>query len=105
MIKVFVYGTLMRGRGNHAFYLGNQRFLGIAELEGYALYDLGSFPGIIAESAETVRGELYEIDAQCLSQLDKLEGNGSLYIRESVTIHQDGAARGAEVYMEWTSPA
>ena len=99
MITVFVYGTLMGNRANHRFYLKNQRYLGQAVLPGHALYDLGSFPGTIADPTEKVRGELYEINSQCLRQLDQLEGNGSLYVRETVMVRLGDEKREAQVYI------
>ncbi|MBO1265523.1 hypothetical protein J3A84_10810 [Proteiniclasticum sp. SCR006] len=38
--------TPLRGSRNHASYLQDAKYLGEAELSGYGLYDLGSYPGI-----------------------------------------------------------
>lgn len=76
---VFVYGTLMKGRRNHEAFLKNSRFIGKGVLEGYALYDLGSYPGIKENSDGKVKGELYEIDIVTLERLNCLEGEGILY--------------------------
>ncbi len=78
---VFVYGTLMQGRENHEKFLSEASFKGQAHIEGYALYDLGSYPGIIAEEEQKVLGEVYEIDAKILRELDWLEDEGDLYQR------------------------
>ncbi len=58
MIRVFVYGTLMKNCYNHDYFLKDQKHLGQAVLPGYALYNLGSFPGIIPDNEEFVMGEL-----------------------------------------------
>jgi gamma-glutamylcyclotransferase (GGCT)/AIG2-like uncharacterized protein YtfP len=79
-MKVFVYGTLMMGKGNHHL-LKNAVFIDATVVKGYVLYDLGSFPGIIKNKDEKVKGELYKIDSSILKKLDHLEGEGSLYIR------------------------
>lgn len=47
--KVFVYGTLMKGHGNHSYYLSQSEFHGKGEITGYALYAVSSFPGIVLE--------------------------------------------------------
>lgn len=76
---VFVYGTLMKGRRNHEPFLKNSRFIGKGILEGYSLYDLGSYPGIKENRADKVKGESYEIDLDTLQRLNCLEGEGTLY--------------------------
>ena len=54
---VFVYGTLMRGeRAEHLMAEGE--FAGEYTLSGYALYDLGRNPGILAKAGEEVDGEV-----------------------------------------------
>lgn len=99
MIKVFVYGTLMKNGYNHQYYLKGQKYMGQAILSGYALYNLGSYPGIIADETEQVLGELYEIDLKILRRLDILEGNGSLYIRQPVRVRIQDEKVDAEVYV------
>lgn len=99
MMLVFVYGTLMRNRYNHQYFLAGQKYLGQAVLRGFALYNLGSYPGIITDENEKVLGELYEIDQAILPRLDRLEGNGSLYIRHSVEVWLDDMKTSASVYV------
>ncbi|NLC42782.1 MAG: gamma-glutamylcyclotransferase, partial [Clostridiales bacterium] len=76
---VFVYGTLMKSRNNHESFLKSSRFVGNGILEGYSLYDLGSYPGIKENRNDKVKGELYEIDLSTLHRLNCLEGEGTLY--------------------------
>ena len=83
--NVFVYGTLMRGEANHDYYLHDDWFVGKASLSGYDMYDIGAFPGIVL-GAGIIPGELYEVDDETLQNLDYLEGEGSLYIRECVPV-------------------
>lgn len=98
-MRVFVYGTLMTNCYNHERYFKGQKYLGQAVLHGYALYNLGSYPGIIPDEKEKVLGELYEIDRQILKQLDILEGNGRLYIRQSTEVSLDDVKISTEVYV------
>ena len=44
MIKIFVYGTLMRGGCYHKQFLAGHKFLGKGVISDYALYDLGATP-------------------------------------------------------------
>lgn len=91
-LKVFVYGTLMKGKGN-SHYLEKCKGLGNAMISGFRLYDTGyGFPGIKHGKSEKVKGEVYEIETiDQLQRLDCLEGNGSLYSREFVVAHgEDG---------------
>ena len=78
--KVFVYGTLMTGESNH-LYLENSKCLGIAAIEGYEMYNVGWFPAIVPGKS-TIPGELYEVPKCDMSNIDMLEGEGSLYIRK-----------------------
>lgn len=85
-IKLFVYGTLMKGNSNHERYLAKSKFIGNAKMKDYALYDLGSYPGIVKREGCTVKGEVYEIDDKTKTLIDKLEGEGSLYFAEQVEV-------------------
>lgn len=99
MIKVFTYGTLMKNGYNHNYYLSGQKFLGSALLPGYALYNLGSYPGIIPDDRGQVLGELYEIDLPTLNRLDLLEANGTLYIRQTLIVIRGDEEVNAQVYI------
>jgi len=83
---VFVYGTLMKGRANHDHFLKNCTLMGEGRLFGFALYELGSYPGIKPKKNAQVLGELYLVDERTLERLDILEGNGTLYDRVDVEV-------------------
>ncbi len=103
MVKVFVYGTLLRGM-ERSQALDHARFLGHALTKG-VLYDLGSFPAIL-KGDSPVFGELYEASDNELRRLDVIEGfresdpKGSLYVREevSVVVLSDGREEQAFAY-------
>jgi len=100
MNLVFVYGTLMRDRSNHKYYLEDSSFLGIGSIKGYALYDLGSYPGIRKDENECTRGEVFEVDDKTMSRLDKLEGEGFLYIRKVLKVEMgNGLVQDAYAYI------
>ena len=76
---LFVYGSLMKGRYNHDAYMGRAVYLGRASIRGFALYDLGYFPGILHDSHDgRVYGELYEVNEEDYERICRLEGNGFL---------------------------
>jgi gamma-glutamylcyclotransferase (GGCT)/AIG2-like uncharacterized protein YtfP len=94
--RIFVYGTLLSGEPNHRL-LTEARYVGEAATEtGFALYDLGAYPGMVQTESGQVEGELYEVDAATLDRLDALEGHPHLYRRSPVTL---ASAERAEAYL------
>lgn len=86
---LFVYGTLKRGFNNHGYLIGSD-FVGIFEIEGAKLLDLGYAPGLLLAGlpfddkarASKVRGELFKVDKKTIERIDALEGHPSLYERQ-----------------------
>jgi len=83
---IFVYGTLLKGRSNHQRYLSTARFICEGMIHNYTLYDLGYYPGVKHSKKGVVRGEVYKVDAQTLKEIDMLEGEGSLFLRETTKV-------------------
>ena len=82
---VFTYGTLMKGqRAEH--YLSSAIWGGNCQLKDFAMYNLGSFPGIKKKSGESVLGEVWFVDDATLAAMDNYESEGSLYLRKQVTV-------------------
>ncbi len=99
---IFVYGTLKRhGSNNH--HLASQRFIAEANTgRGYTLYELDGYPGMIqdAKDSKGVKGELWEVDAPCLTALDKLEGvDEGLYVRERISLRAPHDALSVDAYL------
>lgn len=82
--QVFVYGTLMKDEYNHIF-LQNSKYINNATLENYDMYNVGSYPAIIPGEDEII-GELYEVPIKDMPAIDRLEGEGCLYIKKCKTI-------------------
>lgn len=90
-MKIFVYGSLMKGEGNHSL-LDNEysTYIGKAVTKrGFTLYDLGGFPGMVEKGNDAIVGEIYDICASTLSRLDQLEGHPQFYRRKYIQL-QDG---------------
>ncbi len=89
MQKLFVYGTLKRGCSNHHFLLG-QTYLGDALTKPcYRMVNLGGYPGLVLDEAAgiAIKGELWEIDADCLTMVDFLEDvANNLYARSQARL-------------------
>lgn len=86
---IFVYGTLMsNNRGNHT-YLNNAEFKGKCILNGYSLYNLGYYPGIVEDLEGKVKGELYLVDMDVIPEIDVYEAEGTLYKRTLVKVYSE----------------
>jgi gamma-glutamylaminecyclotransferase len=83
--KVFVYGTLLKGEGNH--YLMEHdtvEFIGIDKISGFKMINLRYFPAcIISKNDSIVIGEVYDFSKYpgLLKVLDNLEGYPLFYNR------------------------
>jgi gamma-glutamylcyclotransferase (GGCT)/AIG2-like uncharacterized protein YtfP len=85
---VFVYGTLKIGGLLHEN-LGEDAVLvdDEAVVHDYTLYVARSgIPVMVREKDKTVIGEVYAVDWKDVSRLDKVEGEGHLYQRHSLTL-------------------
>ena len=78
----------MEGQSNYRNYLYPDRPLASGTIDGFEMYDLGSFPGIV-QGNEKVKGELFAVTSAGLADLDRLEGNGSLYNRKWTEVSTD----------------
>lgn len=94
---VFVYGSLMRGFGNHRL-LAGAMYLGPARTRPeFRMHSLGGFPGMVAGGTQSVMGELYVVDDETtLGELDALEGHPRFYQRTPIVL-SDGTH--AETYL------
>jgi len=85
--RVFVYGSLLSGFGNHSR-LETSKYVGNGWLNHAAMYDLGAFPAVHhgKEHQGGVVGEVYEVDDLTLGSLDALEGHPNFYRRKLLPI-------------------
>ena len=97
---LFVYGTLRRGQGLHVELLQTRaEFVGEAWMPG-TLYDLGWYPGAVAEGDQVISGELYRLPEprSALRSLDAVEGGEFRRVAVRVRL-ADGGTRRAWVYL------
>lgn len=91
--KVFVYGSLLRGFGNHRLLVGSELLAGDAVCDGLAMFDVagGAYPGCtLGTGRDQVAGELYRVDAATLARLDRLEGHPRFYCRKLRSVFVPG---------------
>lgn len=89
-IKVFVYGTLKKGFGNHSL-LNNSKWITDAFIKG-SLFSIEhvDYPAFLDVGDFDIYGEVYEVNQRTLAQLDDLEGyhgpndSNNLYERKEV---------------------
>jgi gamma-glutamylcyclotransferase (GGCT)/AIG2-like uncharacterized protein YtfP len=96
MTRLFVYGTLKRGRENHRW-LSGQRFIAEARTAPvYRLFDLGGYPGMIRdENGLSIEGEIWDVDADGMKNLDILEDlEGGEYKRVLIDLHDGTRVEG-----------
>lgn len=95
-MKVFVYGTLLSGFGNHIRFLEDRegaKLLGEGRTKPeFTMYNVGAFPGVMLEGDTSILGEIYEVSEEVATNLDYLEGvnftnpEKGLYRRETITL-------------------
>lgn len=90
MKLLFTYGTLKRGFPLHEVLKG-QRYIGIARTApNYTIHQYSSYPAMIAEeNGNHVYGELYEVNDDCLREVDAVEGcDRGLFERKIVNLDE-----------------
>lgn len=92
MFRLFVYGSLKRGCCHHER-LQAARYVGVAETPpGYSLFRVGDYPALVALGSGVVSGEIYEIDADLLADIDEFEDAPHLYQRVRLTLADESEA-------------
>ena len=87
--RIFVYGTLMKGEPNH-FLIDrdpkNKFIKQAATTRNFNLFDLGGFPGMTMPGNNSVLGEIYEVTARTIRDLDILESHPQFYRRSYIDL-------------------
>jgi len=88
MVKIFVYGSLMKGEFNHPILeRNNNKFIRSASTtRDYNLFDLGGFPGMTRPGSYSIIGEIYEVCSETIRHLDILESHPQFYKRSLICL-------------------
>jgi gamma-glutamylcyclotransferase (GGCT)/AIG2-like uncharacterized protein YtfP len=87
-VLIAVYGSLRKGHYNYERFGGSHSFAykGTFQINGYKLYNLGSYPGIIeAEKGDFITVDLFECPDDVAKQIDWME-TGSGYSAETIQV-------------------
>ena len=98
--RLFIYGTLKRGH-QRAELLAGQRYLGDAcSRPLYRMYQVDQYPGLVHdEGGVSLEGELWEVEPECLADLDQVERvDAGLYRRERITLEDPWQEEVVEAY-------
>lgn len=90
--KLFVYGTLRAGHrmSRNLGLDGTSPVTANVTVDGFQMFDLGSFPGIIPGKGQ-VTGDIFDVDPKYLPGLDSYEGVPYLYRRETIEVPGHGS--------------
>jgi len=90
LLRLFAYGTLMRGGSRHRFLAAGAELVGEGTVPG-RLLGLRGYPGLIAGRGR-VHGELYRLHrVELLPVLDREEGYN--FVRGRTTVTLEGGRR------------
>ena len=89
-MNIFVYGSLKKGKSRNCF-LEKQVFVKeISTKPIYRLYNLGMFPAMVEDvNGISIKGELWEVDDECLKFLDLIEAHPLLFHRKRVDLNEE----------------
>jgi gamma-glutamylcyclotransferase (GGCT)/AIG2-like uncharacterized protein YtfP len=102
-VRVFVYGTLKKGLGNHGL-LSGSKFIGTAHTvsKWIMIGESLAFPYVLRRDGQIgkqIKGEVYEVDSSTLKRLDQLEGVPTHYKRINVYVEYDNKETSENVAM------
>lgn len=98
--RVFVYGSLLSGLGNHACLEGQELEGGATTADKYTMVSLGGFPGLYEDGETSIVGETYLVNSEGMTRLNGLEGvnennpKSGLYRREDIHLDDGSLAVG-----------
>lgn len=100
---VFVYGTLRGGGSNH-FRMDGAEFVAAGMVKG-RLYHIDWYPGLVPDgNAGEVLGEVYQVSAGILDELDRFEGSEYRRVRVEVNCGGNHRSPFSAWLWEWLGP-
>ena len=102
-VNVFVYGSLLKGFGNHVLLTRSELLGEYVTANRYRMVSFGFYPAVEHPEEDIlddmpsskamsnskyrpVAGEIYKVNKDTLRSLDALEGNGFFYEREHIPV-------------------
>lgn len=85
-MRIFVYGTLLKGEANHDLLQGVKYLYTASTEPAFRLLNMGSFPAMTEGGESSVTGEVYEVPMEVLRDLDRLEGHPDWYERKQIRL-------------------
>ncbi len=73
-VKIFVYGTLKYGFGNHGVLGSEAKFICKDSVKGFEMRSLRAYPAVVPCEGSVVNGEVWSIPELQLHNVDRLEG-------------------------------
>ena len=105
MHRVFVYGTLKRGNGNHSLLAESKFVEASATLKPFWMITT-TFPIVLDDVRDDfagahgpIAGEIYHVDDGTLAQLDRLERVGRSYDRKVTEVTENGKIVQGYIYI------
>lgn len=101
MVKLFIYGTLRRGHGNHSMLDGIARFLGNAVLKKHEKIHSNHLPYVIPTLRNgEVEGELYDVvgDIREIIRMERMAGYDMTSVSEYIVSSDIEGGNDDEVY-------
>ncbi len=93
--RLFVYGSLRRGRENHDE-LEGAKYVGSARTDArYRLVQRDGYRALV-DGDRVIEGELYDVSEELIARLDAFEGSG--YVRATVAL-----ADGSTAFAYWSA--
>ena len=90
-ILVAVYGSLKSGESNNGLLINSELLDSGTTLPNYDLLDFKAYPGAIP-GTNSLRVEVWSVDSDTLTRLDRLESHPHFYKREEIVITLDSGA-------------
>jgi gamma-glutamylcyclotransferase (GGCT)/AIG2-like uncharacterized protein YtfP len=105
-VPLFTYGTLMTGNKRHELLKSEGEFLGesMTVRMDYEMVETSDFPVALMETGNKsaygrIKGELWLVPIETLIDLDHVEKNGKLFIRQHKLVYHKGNVEPTFMYI------
>lgn len=101
VLRLFVYGSLRRGFRYHD-HLRDALHVGVDRTQpAFTLKSLGAYPALVTDGSTSVLGEVFEVSAALLQELDEFEEHPRMYRRTLIELE---SGRVAHCYLYVADP-